>query len=104
MAVEIEKTEGNGTESKRVKMAGMTVPAATASLGIAALRGRQEEAMQVILAGNDVLYVFPTGLGKSVVYQVASLSRTGVTIIIKPSDQSASGTSTQFVGVGNTGD
>jgi superfamily II DNA helicase RecQ len=48
---------------KRVRMAAMTVPAAMASLRIAAFRGRQEEAIQAILAGNDVLYVFPTGMG-----------------------------------------
>jgi ATP-dependent DNA helicase RecQ len=84
MAVEMEKTEGNGIESKRVKMACMTVPAAMACLGIAALRGRQEETIQAIPAGNDVLYVFPTGMGKSVVYQVASLCSTGLTVIINP--------------------
>jgi ATP-dependent DNA helicase RecQ len=60
------------------------VPEAMASLRIEAFRGRQEEAIGAILAGNDVLYVFPTGMGKSVVYQVASLCSTGLTIIISP--------------------
>jgi ATP-dependent DNA helicase RecQ len=74
----------NSIELSIVKMAAMTVPTARASLRVAAFRGRQEEAIQAILAGNDVLYVFPTGMGKSVVYQVASLCSTGLTIIISP--------------------
>jgi superfamily II DNA helicase RecQ len=60
------------------------VVAAMATLRIEAFRGRQEEAIHAILAGYDVLYVFPTGMRKSVVYQVASLCSTCLTIIISP--------------------
>jgi ATP-dependent DNA helicase RecQ len=44
----------------------------------------QEEAMQALLCGRDVLLVSPTGSGKSLNYQVAGVLLEGVTIVISP--------------------
>lgn len=44
----------------------------------------QEEIINAILAGKDVLTVMPTGAGKSVCYQVPAMLLPGITIIISP--------------------
>jgi superfamily II DNA helicase RecQ len=62
----------------------MTVGEAMRALNILSFRGRQREAVEAVLSGSDVLYVFPTGCGKSVVYQVAALCSEGVTLIVSP--------------------
>src|ERR1700710_2974723 len=43
------------------------------------LRPGQQEAMEQLLAGRDVLLVMPTGAGKSAVYQVPAQLRDGPT-------------------------
>lgn len=44
----------------------------------------QEEIMQAVLAGRDVLGIMPTGAGKSVCYQVPAVLFPGITIVISP--------------------
>ncbi len=44
----------------------------------------QEEIIQAILDGKDVLAVMPTGSGKSICYQVPALLLPGITIVISP--------------------
>ena len=44
----------------------------------------QEEIIQTILAGRDVLAVMPTGAGKSICYQVPAMILLGITIVISP--------------------
>jgi RecQ family ATP-dependent DNA helicase len=48
------------------------------------LRPGQQEAMEQLLAGRDVLLVMPTGAGKSAVYQVPAQLRDGPTVVVSP--------------------
>ncbi|MGW0803489.1 RecQ family ATP-dependent DNA helicase [Nonomuraea sp. NPDC002799] len=48
------------------------------------LRPGQQEAMEHLLAGRDVLLVMPTGAGKSAVYQVPAQLLDGPTIVVSP--------------------
>ncbi|HET7326289.1 MAG TPA: DEAD/DEAH box helicase [Nocardioidaceae bacterium] len=48
------------------------------------LRPGQLEAMQALLADEDVLVVLPSGFGKSAVYQVAALALDGPTVVVSP--------------------
>jgi ATP-dependent DNA helicase RecQ len=47
-------------------------------------RPAQSRALAAILAGRDLLAVFPTGGGKSMCYQVPALLADGVTIVVSP--------------------
>ena len=49
-----------------------------------AFRPGQEEVIDTILAGNNVLAVMPTGAGKSLCYQVPSLMLDGCSVVISP--------------------
>lgn len=44
----------------------------------------QEEIVDAVLAGEDVVAIMPTGAGKSVCYQVPALLLPGITIVISP--------------------
>ncbi|MFI6736971.1 RecQ family ATP-dependent DNA helicase [Nonomuraea sp. NPDC050451] len=59
---------------------------ATASqrFGWTELRPGQQEAMEHLLKGRDVLLVMPTGGGKSAVYQVPTLLLDGPAIVVSP--------------------
>ncbi|MGW4946971.1 RecQ family ATP-dependent DNA helicase [Actinoplanes sp. NPDC004185] len=48
------------------------------------LRPAQRRAAETVAAGRDTLAVLPTGSGKSAIYQVAGLARTGVTVVVSP--------------------
>lgn len=52
--------------------------------GYDSFRTGQEEIVNQILMGNDVLGIMPTGAGKSICYQVPALMLPGVTIVISP--------------------
>ncbi len=47
-------------------------------------RNGQEQLIDNILSGRDVLGVMPTGAGKSVCYQIPALMLEGITIVISP--------------------
>jgi ATP-dependent DNA helicase RecQ len=47
-------------------------------------RPGQEQAVDALLAGRNVLTVMPTGSGKSLCYQVPALVRDGLTIVVSP--------------------
>ena len=52
--------------------------------GHSAFRDGQEQVIDAILGGRDVLCVMPTGAGKSLCYQVPALMSPGVTLVISP--------------------
>lgn len=52
--------------------------------GFAAFRPLQEEIIQSVAGGKDTLGLMPTGGGKSVTYQVYSLSKPGICLVITP--------------------
>lgn len=47
-------------------------------------RAGQEELIDAILQGQDVLGIMPTGAGKSLCYQVPALMLAGITIVVSP--------------------
>lgn len=52
--------------------------------GYDSFRPGQEQAVNTILAGQDLLAVMPTGAGKSVCFQVPALTMPGITLVISP--------------------
>ena len=53
-------------------------------LGFERLRPGQLRAAEALAAGRDVLAVLPTGGGKSAIYELAGMVRTGPTIVVSP--------------------
>jgi ATP-dependent DNA helicase RecQ len=52
--------------------------------GFDAFRPGQEQAIDALLAGQNVLAVMPTGSGKSLCYQVPALVTGGLTVVVSP--------------------
>lgn len=52
--------------------------------GYDSFRDGQEEIIDAVLSGRDVMAVMPTGAGKSICYQLPALMSDGVTIVISP--------------------
>jgi ATP-dependent DNA helicase RecQ len=52
--------------------------------GFDAFRPGQEQAMEAVLAGRNVLSVMPTGSGKSLCFQVPALVLGGLTVVVSP--------------------
>lgn len=52
--------------------------------GHTSFRDGQQEAVDALLGGKDVLAVMPTGAGKSVCYQLPALMLPGISIVISP--------------------
>ncbi|MDX1972540.1 MAG: DEAD/DEAH box helicase, partial [Candidatus Sumerlaeia bacterium] len=51
---------------------------------LSAFRDRQREVIERLVQGESLLYLAPTGSGKSLSYQVAGLIRGGLTVVISP--------------------
>ncbi|MDE2237079.1 MAG: ATP-dependent DNA helicase RecQ, partial [Elusimicrobia bacterium] len=54
------------------------------ALGLPRLRAGQAEAALALLAGRDALALLPTGLGKSLIVQLAALLRPGTALALEP--------------------
>jgi ATP-dependent DNA helicase RecQ len=52
--------------------------------GLENFRPGQAEAIEHLLAGHHTLVVMATGAGKSLIYQLASLHRPGLTLVVSP--------------------
>lgn len=52
--------------------------------GFNSFRPMQEQVVQTVLQGHDVLAVLPTGAGKSICYQVPALMLPGLTVVVSP--------------------
>ena len=55
-----------------------------ATFGLSEFRLGQREVIDAVAAGEDVMCVMPTGGGKSLCYQLPSLSKQGTTIVVSP--------------------
>ena len=60
------------------------IEAALAKLGLKTLRPGQEEIINGVLAGRDVLGVLPTGGGKTLCYQLPALINPGLVVVVEP--------------------
>lgn len=52
--------------------------------GHSSFRSQQEEIVDDVINGHDVLALLPTGGGKSICFQVPGLAREGITLVISP--------------------
>jgi ATP-dependent DNA helicase RecQ len=52
--------------------------------GFREFREPQREIISEILSGRDVFVVMPTGVGKSLCYQLPAILMDGVTIVVSP--------------------
>ena len=52
--------------------------------GFDAFRPGQEEIVDAVVAGQNVLAIMPTGGGKSLCFQLPALVRSGLTVVISP--------------------
>ncbi|KAA8493785.1 ATP-dependent DNA helicase Q1 [Porphyridium purpureum] len=52
--------------------------------GIVSFRPLQREALNAFLAGNDVIAVLPTGLGKSLIFQLPFALNGGIVLVVSP--------------------
>jgi ATP-dependent DNA helicase RecQ len=69
---------------KRNESTPMKYKALKDNFGHNAFRPLQEEGVDAILGGRDLLMILPTGGGKSLVYQLPTLLMDGISIVISP--------------------
>lgn len=70
---------------KTTNMTNMTISEAMAKWwGYKEFRPNQREVMERVMAGGDTLALMPTGAGKSLLYQVPTMAREGLCIVVTP--------------------
>jgi ATP-dependent DNA helicase RecQ len=52
--------------------------------GFARFRPGQQEILEAVFAGENILAVMPTGSGKSLGYQLPAIVRPGLTVVVSP--------------------
>ena len=52
--------------------------------GYDSFRPGQDEVIKSVCAGRDTLALMPTGAGKSLLYQLPTMTRTGLCIVVTP--------------------
>ena len=62
----------------------MSIETILSQLGVSELRGRQRDAINAVLSGSDVMYLFPAGTGKTLVYEVAALCSESCSLVVSP--------------------
>lgn len=72
------------TTSARATPAPTPQEALETVFGYPAFRGEQQQIIDHVVAGGDALVLMPTGGGKSLCYQIPSLVREGVGVVISP--------------------
>jgi ATP-dependent DNA helicase RecQ len=74
----------SGSESRMGAIPGIALDILRGTFGHAQFRGLQAGVIGEILAGRSALAVLPTGGGKSLCYQIPSLVRPGLGLVISP--------------------
>jgi superfamily II DNA helicase RecQ len=62
----------------------MELSNALVKIGDSSLRGKQSDAINAINRGVDVIYLFPNGVGKTLVYEVSALCSAAATLFVSP--------------------
>lgn len=52
--------------------------------GYLAFKGGQKEAIEAIIQGGDCIIVIPTGGGKTIIYTLPCIIKTGISLVISP--------------------
>ncbi|HMP78564.1 MAG TPA: RecQ family ATP-dependent DNA helicase [Pirellulaceae bacterium] len=63
---------------------GTSIDHALATFGLSAFRPGQRQVIEAIVNGHDTLCVMPTGGGKSLCFQLPTLLRPGLTLVVSP--------------------
>jgi ATP-dependent DNA helicase RecQ len=67
-----------------MRIPGDRLDSALGQFGLTSFRPGQREVIEAIVSGDDCLCVMPTGGGKSLCYQLPSVIRPGLTIVVSP--------------------
>jgi ATP-dependent DNA helicase RecQ len=65
-------------------LAKMELSDALKKLAVTSLRGKQADAINAINREVDVIYLFPTGTGKTVVYEASALCSDAASLVVSP--------------------